>query len=197
MFTSKSPGHRLWHLILTLLILAYRKKIIIIVIIKVASDKQMNTEKWRRGRVEEQSSDWLSSSSCVASIVSLLMQLLMVLMVKDESEIQLGIKYHSFSAKSYPPLHLFSLFFHFQNMRCGQHQLTSHQTKCVRESFNWHSLSTSPFPLLFVCAAQGRTLPWHLSAFLFRCFILWPFCTLWLCRYKFLSYSRFYGWLCG
>lgn len=70
--------------------------------------------------------------------------------------------------------------------------------QCIRKSFNWHSLSTSSFLLLlFVCAAQRATLPWHLSAFFICCFIMWPFPTLWVCRYNFLLYSRFYGWLCS
>lgn len=63
----------------------------------------------------------------------------------------------------------------------------------IRKSFNWHSLSTSQFPLH---VAQRAMLPWHLSGFFIWCFIMWPFSTLWVCRYNFLLYSRFYGWLC-
>lgn len=66
----------------------------------------------------------------------------------------------------------------------------------IRTLFTWHSLSTSPFPLLlFVCAAQRAPLPWHLSAFFIGSFIMWLFPTLWVCRYNFPLYQWFYGWL--
>lgn len=68
--------------------------------------------------------------------------------------------------------------------------------KHIRKLFTWHSLSNSPFPLLlFVCAAQRAPLPWHLSAFFIGSFIMWPFPTLWVCRYNFPLYQWFYGWL--
>lgn len=66
--------------------------------------------------------------------------------------------------------------------------------KSIRKMFTWHSLSQFPL-LLFVCAAQRATLPWHLSAFFIGSFIMWPFPTLWVCRYNFPLYQWFYGWL--
>lgn len=68
--------------------------------------------------------------------------------------------------------------------------------RCIRKSFNWLPLPAPLFPLpSFVRSALKATLPWHLSAVFILYFIMWPFCTLWLSRYNFLSCSQFYGWL--